>query len=270
LDDEAEDRILLLMQSLAQIAEVADARGDFEAAATALQELVQLPVTTTRAEATVEAAAAATLRVCLRTQISFELAAALQQPSTAVASLFRQAFAARGQSDQERTEAGQRQMQKVEKVAVRTARKLCLQSLPTAASDEAASPGADGTRANDYVMKLRAQVASGVGGGFATPGKDLSNALTATPQRGNVTPARAQNSTTKRSAARGTPAVQASPAVAEDARTTRKRQLQAQLTAELELGCLRLMLGSDGRASELLEMAASGLAKVRSHAVLVF
>lgn len=270
LDDEAEDRILLLMQSLAQIAEVADARGDFEAAATALQELVQLPVTTTRAEATVEAAAAATLRVCLRTQISFELAAALQQPSTAVATLFRQAFAARGQSDQERTEAGQRQMQKVEKVAVRTARKLCLQSLPTAASDEAASPGADGTRANDYVMKLRAQVASGVGGGFATPGKDLSNALTATPQRGNVTPARAQNSTTKRSAARGTPAVQASPAVAEDARTTRKRQLQAQLTAELELGCLRLMLGSDGRASELLEMAASGLAKVRSHAVLVF
>jgi len=28
-------------------------------------------------------------------------------------------------------------------------------------------------------------------------------------------------------------------------------------------GCLRLMLGSDGRAAELLEVAASGLAKVR-------
>lgn len=270
LHDEAEDCTLLLMQSLAQIAEVADARDDFEAAATALQELMNLPATTTHSEVAVEAAAAATLRVCLRTQISFELAAALQQPSTAVATLFRQAFAARSQTDEERTEAGQRQMQKVEKVAVRTARKLCLQPLPTTVSDDDGIPiVGNTTSANDYVMKLRAQVANGMGGGLPTPGKDLSNVFTATPKRGNLTPARTQNSIAKsaRKSACGNLAAEASPAAAEDARTARKRHLQAQLTAELELGCLRLMLASDGRALDLLEMAASGLAKVCFHAM---
>ena len=236
--DQEEVLDLLHRESLAQIAELADARGDFSAASAALRELMELPPAMSKhAEAAVEAATAATLQVCLRTQISFELAAAISGPSTAVATLFRQAAAARGQQDEERTESAQRQMQKVEKVAVRTARKLCLDS--------------EARGANDYVLKLRSQVASGMPG---TPGKDVSNSMNGTPARG--TPARAATS--------GRASVQSSPMVAAgDAKTARKRQLQAQLTAELELGCLRMMLGSDGRAAELLAVAAGGLAKVR-------
>jgi tetratricopeptide (TPR) repeat protein len=280
-EDEEGSTLLLLMESLAQIAEVADARGDFAAASTALQELMALPAATSaHAQAAVETAAAATLRVCLRTQISFELAAALQQPSTAVATLFRQAFAARGQSEDERTESAQRQMQKIEKVAVRTARKLCLQQQqqppppppppPSSSSSSSSSTSSSSTPsssssggvgggeggANDYVMKLRAQIASG-GNAPGTPGKDLSNVLGATPTRGGIgngggrgTPARPQttasrhalSSSSSRQAGSGSSSsVQSSPAVSAgggggDARSARKRQLQAVLTAELELG----------------------------------
>jgi len=115
--DEAE--VLLLMESLAQVAEIAEARSDFVSASAALRELLEggLPVRGAAAERTIESATASTLRVCLRTQIPLELSAALQQPSAAVAALFRQAAAARAQRQQHRaeelTEAAQRQMHKV-------------------------------------------------------------------------------------------------------------------------------------------------------------
>ena len=107
------------MESLAQVAEIAEARSDFVSASAALRELLEggLPVRGAAAERTIESATASTLRVCLRTQIPLELSAALQQPSAAVAALFRQAAAARAQRQQHRaeelTEAAQRQMHKV-------------------------------------------------------------------------------------------------------------------------------------------------------------
>ena len=106
-------------ESLAQVAEIAEARSDFVSASAALRELLEggLPVRGAAAERTIESATASSLRVCLRTQIPLELSAALQQPSAAVAALFRQAAAARAQRQQHRaeelTEAAQRQMHKV-------------------------------------------------------------------------------------------------------------------------------------------------------------
>ena len=46
----------------------------------------------------------------------------------------------------------------------------------------------------------------------------------------------------------------------------RGRQALATLTAELELGCIRLLLGSDGRAAELVAVAAGGMAKQQAPA----
>jgi hypothetical protein len=164
-------------------------------------------------------AAAATLRVCLRTQLPLELSAVLQSaPSSTSAASLDELFRHCGKRP---VGGADHHDQKLHKVALRVARKLCL--VPPHGGGGAGG-SADGSKMSpsEYLLLLT-RVAEGNGAGALAVGSGAY---------ANV----------------------------HSQEKARRRQDQA-ASAEMELGCIRVMLGNDGRAAELVHIAAVELTR---------